>query len=187
MKINSDILLDNILDQIRQNIDEVEKLNQYELQKLTWRESQNSWNILECLSHLNLYSEQYLPSIANKIQNYKGIKDEIFISGFWGNLFAESMLPKKNQLKFKAFKNMNPTGSIVNQSAIDQFVQYQRKFMELVQFSKFVNLNEIKIETSFSQFIRLKLGDMYLFLSNHTKRHLLQIKKIELAFESTKV
>lgn len=48
-------LIESLLEQTRQIINQTEKLKNYDLQILTWKENENSWSILECLEHLNLY------------------------------------------------------------------------------------------------------------------------------------
>lgn len=93
--MQSEQLLQQLIEQTRQVINQVEKLKNYDLQRLTWREHASAWNILECLEHLNLYGDFYLPQIESKIKNSNTTTEAVFKSGLLGNYFAKSMLPKE--------------------------------------------------------------------------------------------
>ena len=174
-------LRQTLLEQVRQIINQVEKLKNYDLQTLTWRENETSWNILECLEHLNLYGDFYLPQMENKIKNSKTKADIEFKSGWLGNYFAKSMLPKEKLNKMKTFKDKNPIKRKLDKIVIDKFIDQQIKLLELLNESRKVSLSEIKIATSISTLIKLKLGDTFQFFINHIIRHLHQIDNVQAA------
>ena len=99
--MQSENLIQTLLEQTRLIINQVEKLKTCDLQTLTWKENATSWSILECLEHLNLYGDFYLPEIESKIQKSTTQADLEFKSGLLGNYFAKSMLPKDNLNKMK--------------------------------------------------------------------------------------
>lgn len=178
--MQSENLIQSLIEQTRQIINQVEKLKINDLQTLTWKENETSWNILECLEHLNLYGNFYLPEIENKIQNSKTSKADLeFKSGILGNYFAKSMLPKGKLNKMKTFKDKNPLNATLDKTVIDKFINQQIKLLDLLNQSRKVSLNKVKIETSISSLIKLKLGDTFQFFINHIIRHLNQIDKIQ--------
>src|SRR5690606_31410629 len=125
-----------------------------------------------------LYGDFYLPQIENKILN-SNTKPEIeFESGFLGNYFAKSMLPKEKLNKMKTFKDKNPLNAALDKTVIDKFMNQQIKLLELLTQSRNVSLSKVKINTSISSLIKLKLGDTFQFYINHIIRHLKQIDKI---------
>ena len=79
--MQSEKLIQTLLEQTRQIINQAEKLKSYDLNTLTWKENEISWSILECLEHLNLYGEFYLPQIESKIENSTTKNDLEFKSG----------------------------------------------------------------------------------------------------------
>ncbi len=176
--MQSEKLIQVLSEQTRQIINQAEKLKIYDLDTLKWKENQSSWNILECLEHLNLYGDFYLPQIENKIKNSKTITETEFKSGLLGDYFAKSMLPKEKLNKMKTFKGKNPLNANLNEAVIDKFINQQIKLLDLLSQSKNVSLNNVKITTSISV-IRLKLGDTFQFLINHIIRHFKQIERIE--------
>lgn len=182
--MQSEKLIHTLLEQSRQIINQAEKLKSYDLNTLTWKENEISWSILECLEHLNLYGDFYLLQMENEIKNSTSTTDIEFHSGFLGNYFAKSMLPKEKLNKMKTFKDKNPLNAKLDKSVIDRFINQQIKLLDLLNQSRNVSLNKVKIKTSISSFIKLRLGDTFQFFINHIIRHLNQIERIQTAMKN---
>ncbi|GIZ09048.1 DinB family protein [Flavobacterium sp. UMI-01] len=179
LKMQTEKLIQQLIEQTEQLLTKAEKLKLYNLDHLSWRENENSWNILECLEHLNLYGDFYLPQIESKIKKTNSLPEQEFRKGLFGNYFAKSMLPKVKPNKMKTFKDKDPVHRKLHKSVIDRFINQQVKLLELLNLSKKVNLNKVKIETSISSLIKLKLGDTFQFYINHMIRHFIQIDRLE--------
>jgi hypothetical protein len=182
--MQSENLIQLLLEKTRQIVNQAEKLKSYDLQTLMWKETNTSWSILECLEHLNLYGDFYLPQLERKIKNSTTQSDLTFKNGVLGNYFAKSMLPKEKINKMKTFKDKNPLNSNLNKSVIDRFINQQIKLLDLLNQSRNVSLNKVKIQTSISSLIKLKLGDTFQFFINHIIRHFNQIDRIQIAMKS---
>jgi len=176
--MQSEKLIQTLLEQTKQIINQAEKLKHYDLNTLTWKENKTSWSILECLEHLNLYGNFYLPQMENKIKNSTTKTELEFKSGILGNYFSKSMLPEEKLNKMKTFKDKNPLNANLDKTVIDKFINQQIKLLDLLNQSRNVNLNKVKIKISISSFIKLKLGDTFQFFINHIIRHLKQIDRI---------
>lgn len=176
--MQSEKFIQTLLEQTKHIINQADKLKSYDLNTLTWKESEISWSILECLEHLNLYGDFYLPQIENKIKNSTTKNDLKFKSGILGNYFAKSMLPKEKLNKMKTFKDKNPLNANLDKTVIDKFINQQIKLLDLLNQSRNVSLNNVKIQTSISSLIKLKLGDTFQFFINHIIRHLKQIESV---------
>ncbi len=177
--MQSEKLLQSFIEETRQLINQAEKLKTRDMDTLTWKGNPVSWNILECLEHLNLYGDFYLPQIEHKIRISRTKSDPDFNSGFLGSYFAKSMLPKEKLNKMKTFKDKNPLNEKLDKRVIDKFISQQIKLLDLLNQSRNVSLNRVKIEISIARFIKLKLGDTFQFFINHSIRHFRQIERIE--------
>ena len=177
--MRSAIFLETISKQVEATIVEVEKLKQLDYSLLTWRENVHSWNILECLEHLNLYGHFYLPQMALKIQESNSDAEPEFKPSILGNYFSKSMLPNAKLNKMKTFKDKNPINTKLDIGVIDVFLNQQYQLRQIIQQAQKVSLNKVKIETSISTWIKLKLGDAFQFYVNHILRHLVQIDRIK--------
>lgn len=176
--MKTDNLIQQLIDQTFKILDHVEKLKSFDLETLTWRADMSSWNILECIEHLNRYADYYLPAIKRAIGNSCSTAETEFKSGLWGSYFAQIMLPKKKMFKMKTFKSKNPIHLELNTEVIHKFIEQQNELINLLMQSRYVSLNKIKIKTSISALLRFKLGDTYQFYINHILRHLTQIENI---------
>jgi hypothetical protein len=178
MTIPSEKLIQDLIERSRINIKKAEKLNLLSIEKLNWRAEKNSWSILECVEHLNLYGEFYIPEIKKRIENSKNQPKENFKSGFLGDYFAKSMLPKEKLNKMKTFKDKNPIGSKLDKSTIDNFILQQEQILNLLEKAREVDLNKTKTAISISKWIKLKMGDTFRVVIYHNERHLVQANKI---------
>jgi hypothetical protein len=135
--------------------------------------------MLECLEHLNLYGDFYLPQIENHISGASHKSEIEFKSGILGSYFANSMLPKGKLNKMKTFKDKNPLHADLDKTVIDRFLNQQFKLLDLLNEARKVSLNKVKIPISIATFVKLKLGDTFQFFINHMLRHLNQIEDIK--------
>ena len=177
--MQSEKLIESLIIQTNQIIHQVQNLRDLELSHLTWRENPDSWNILECLEHLNLYGAFYLPEIEDKMTESTALSEAEFTSGFLGNYFVKSILPQENLKKIKTFKNKNPLNAKLDKETLEKFIKQQRQLLDLLHQSRTISLNKVRIKTTISPFIKIKLGDAFQFLINHIIRHLKQIEKVK--------
>ena len=178
MKIDQIKLIEDLTLRTQAIIQSMEKYRTLKLTSLNFKATPQSWSILECLEHLNLYGDFYLKEIETRILNAKAKPGVTFESGLLGNYFANSMLPKNGKInKMKTFKDKDPSGSSLTPNTIDRFLKQQQRIIELLQLAKGVDLN--KTRTSITvPIIKLKLGDTFRFIIYHTQRHMLQIERV---------
>ena len=197
MKIQTEALVTDLMNRTRQLISEAEALKERSEEQLNNKQHAESWSALECLEHLNLYGRFYLPEIEKRIAEQlslsspsvppdeflsgqalqRGKEASVFKSGWLGNYFANSMLPKEKLNKMKTFKNMNPLNSKLDKKVIDEFISQQREMLRLLEESRKVSLNKTRTTISISKLIKLKLGDTFRFVIYHNQRHMVQATK----------
>ncbi|MDX1446941.1 DinB family protein [Lishizhenia sp.] len=148
-----------------------------DLATLNDKADENSWSILECIEHLNLYGDFYNPSLTKSLEKAPPAKSANYKPGFFGNYFTQSMYPKEKLNKMKTFKDKNPAGSTLNLQHLDRFIGQQKEFLHLLELAKKKNLN-FRTPISISKWFKLKLGDTFHFVSAHNERHIQQAKRI---------
>ncbi|WP_306349719.1 DinB family protein [Flavobacterium sp. '19STA2R22 D10 B1'] len=185
MKIQSNSLISDLTATVQKHIGYAEHLKGRPLQELNYKATPESWSILECLGHLNLYGNFYLPEIEQRIRVSKTKAETDFKTGILGNYFANSMLPKAKLNKMKTFKNMNPNNERLNQTILDLFIAQQNRMLTLLHQSKSISLNKTKTSISITSLLKLKLGDTFRFVIYHNERHIQQAKRAEITALST--
>lgn len=178
MTTSTENLINELIDLTQEHLAFAESLLLKTDAELNKRLTNESWSVLECLEHLNLYGNFYLPEIKNRIETSTTKTTTEFKSGWLGNYFAQSMLPKENLNKMKAFKSMNPIHSSLSKNTVTVFIDQQKQLLDLLNASRNVNLNKVKTNISITTLIKLKLGDTFRFIIYHNKRHVVQAQKV---------
>jgi len=151
--------------------------------KLTSRTSDKSWNVLECLEHLNLYGDYYLPECKKAIQKASRIKERpgsTYAPGWLGNYFANMMKVKEQGklVKYSTFKDKNPLNTNLTSNVLQKFLKQQKDLLEILKAAEQVNMEKAAVPITISRFIRLKLGDTLRFVVYHNERHLEQALRV---------
>lgn len=178
MKYKSLALLEQLSTQTREHMAFVESLKTLPLDDLNKRPHKGSWNTLECIAHLNLYGNFYLPEISKRMAASQSKTASYFNSGLLGNYFAKSILPKDRPNKMKTFQEMDPIYKQLDKNELAIFLEQQEKFLQLLEQAKYKDLGKIRTNISINKWIKIRLGDTFRFLVNHNIRHIVQIKNI---------
>jgi hypothetical protein len=144
--------------------------------QLQFKKRPEQWSILECIEHLNLYGDFYLPAIEKSIVGHKNKGTvTMFKSGLLGNYFANLMKAKDGKIfKMKTPADKNPLGSELNLTTIDRFLKQQGLLKSLLNQARQCDLTHAKVPISLAKFMKLRLGDTFRFFVYHIERHVLQ-------------
>lgn len=174
MKLRTDQLISELTALTHQNIEDAEYMLEKSMQELNWKVDSTGWSALECIAHLNRYSDFYLPELKYRINQQNAPSEDTFIPGFFGNYFANTIRLNERMKKMKTPKEMNPLGSILSKDTLLQFIVDQHAMISLLEDAKSISLNKTKTAISISKLIKLKLGDTLRFVVYHNERHMLQ-------------
>jgi hypothetical protein len=177
MEFNTATLLQELSERVQTHLDFAHSLEQLPEAQLNAKKDAKSWSALECLEHLNLYGNFYIPEIKKRMHASSAPASEVFKSGRFGNKSAESMLPKEGMKTMKTFKSKNPIYSQLDASTVIQtFIHQQKEFLDLVEIAKTKNLTKIKTVLTLP-LLKFRLGDTFRFVIYHNERHVVQAKK----------
>ncbi len=180
MKTENKILINDLLERINQATQRAHALKEISLEKLNHKSSAQSWSALQCIEHLNLYGDFYLPEIEKQLSGKPKVNfNYIFKSGVIGNYFANLMLPKKTGSikKMEAPIDKTPATSDLTLLTIDRFLKQAEKLKQLLHQADQVDLTKTKTAISLTKLIRLRLGDTLRFVVFHIERHLTQAER----------
>ncbi len=179
MQLETKALIQELLTLSHQSTKVVTQFKSLPLEDLNFRETENSWSVLQCLEHLNKYGEYYLPEIEKQILS-NPIQSEAkpFQSGVLGNYFANLMQVKNGQVKkMKSPKDKAPSNSTLNTLTIDKFLKQQERLIQLLTDAQAIDLTKAKTPISLTKWIKLRLGDTLRFYVYHIDRHIIQAQK----------
>ncbi|MGB0862634.1 MAG: DinB family protein [Saprospiraceae bacterium] len=138
-----------------------------------------SWSILECLEHLNIYARYYQPAITKALQKAsKSNSNTTYSNGWFGKMSIDGIKPS-NTKKQKTLKKYNPTTSQLSLSVVDEFWQNNAKWEEIIEMSFTIDINQRAVPVEFLKLIKMKIGDALCFAIQHEARHIQQISTIK--------
>ena len=73
MAFKTDQLIEELINLCKNHIYEAERYQKMDLETLNWKETPDRWSILECLEHLNLYGDFYIPEIRKRMADISAI------------------------------------------------------------------------------------------------------------------
>ncbi len=179
MKIDSNILIDELIELSESATLTVQGFKKLSIEQLNYKRDTDTWSILECIEHLNLYGDYYLPAIEQSMLKQKPKHEKmIFKSGLLGNYFANLMQVKNGKMmKMKSPKDKNPNQSILSITTLDRFLKQQESLKNLLVQARSIDLTKTKVSISIAKYIKLRLGDTFRFFIYHIERHVLQAEK----------
>lgn len=153
------------------------------------RPTSNTWSVADCLEHLCLYGDFYIPVISQFVDTlHKTGSEKQFRAGLVGNYFANSMKIQANgkaKTSMNTFKDKNPIFLPIDKDILDRFMNQQTQYLSILEKSKSVDLNKKGIPITIAQWFKLKLGDALRFSIYHNERHIIQairaLEKVEKA------
>ena len=176
MTINREELISDLLARTEGATAKVKALKHLTTEELNAREFEGRWSALECIEHLNLYGDFYLPEIESRIlKQQPSPAATVFRSGIIGNYFAGLMQVKNGKLtKMSSPADKNPIGSELSPTTLDRFLKQQERLKALLEESRSIDLTKTKSAISLSRWITLRLGDTFRFFVYHIERHVQQ-------------
>ncbi|CAN5503926.1 DinB family protein [soil metagenome] len=180
MQINKDELLSELINLTEKAITAVKKFKTLNATQLNLKNTSVQWSVLECIEHLNLYGDFYLPIIQNQLLGTSRRGNfPIFKAGIIGNYFADLMKIDNGKIqKMKAPKDKNPVDSSLSITTLDRFLKQAQLLQTLLKQAYTADLTKIKTTISLTKFIKLRLGDTLRFYVYHIERHIVQAEKM---------
>ncbi len=147
---------------------------------LNFKRNPHEWNILECLEHLNLYGDFYLPAIEAQLMEHQKTTVLSYKPGILGNYFVKMIRIQEKQKKMSTSSDKNPVkqSRALSPTTIDRFLRQQERLKALLERAQWLDLGKIKTPVSISRLIRLKLGDTLRFVVYHNERHVVQAERM---------
>jgi hypothetical protein len=177
MKADQDQFIGELLSLTDKAIEAVKGFRNLPLKDLNHKSSPDAWSALECIEHLNLYGNFYLPEIEKQLLNSAPAEGpRIYKSGLVGDYFVTS-IQAGNGKKMKSPREMDATNSTLSITTIDRFLKQLDKLKILLHESRKADLARVKTAISLTRLIKLRLGDTFRFLVYHNERHILQAQR----------
>src|SRR5271166_5936963 len=148
------------------------------LEQLNWRPKPDAWSIGQCIQHLVITNEVYLPAIAASLEGCRPDQVEQIVPGGFGRWFIRKYIqPSPDTGRARAPKKIEP-GKHVETSVLDAFLRSNAGMRELIRRANNYNVNRIRFKNPFIPLLRFTIGTGFEIVSKHQSRHLLQAEGV---------
>ena len=147
------------------------------LAQLNWQPSPSSWSVGQCLEHLAISTELYLPPIGEALDHAPaGAVDEI-APGAPSRWFIRSFIAPSS-MKAKAPGKIAPRSSI-DGAVLDRYLNAHSAARDLVLRAANYDVNRIRFKNPFIPLLRFTVGTGLEIISKHAMRHLQQAERVK--------
>jgi hypothetical protein len=173
-------LLENLRQQTETNLQKAIEWQMRPTETLEKKPAPGKWNAAQCLEHLNFYSRHYQPAMEKAMNSGKAKPEHHFKPGWLGAWFTRQMEPRPDgqvPYKMQAPAQARPSETPDARAVLAEFIDHQEHMLRLIEKAEKVSLSRLRVPISIATWIRLKLGDTFLFMAAHHRRHLLQAER----------
>lgn len=165
--------------QVQEMINQVHQFQKLDEETLNQNPTPDGWSVLECIAHLNLYSDFYINEFENRITRSSHPASQFHSATWFGKICFGNMLPKNNTAPkpMSTFKKMNPIYSDVDHLELSKFLKQQQYFLNVLDMAEKVSLSKTKCNITLP-LLKLNLGDTLKFYTYHNVRHIWQAQNV---------
>lgn len=146
--------------------------------QLNWTPGPGEWSVGQCLDHLCVASEVYLPPMSSALAGSRLAPVAEITPGWFGRFFIRTYIePSAGTRRAKAPKKIAPRAH-VEPSVLERFIRNNAEARALVLRAAKYDVNRIRFKNPFIPLLRFPVGTGLEILSRHQRRHLLQAERI---------
>jgi hypothetical protein len=149
-------------------------------EQLNWKPSASEWSVAQCLEHLLVSNEGFIPIIKKvKRGEYKrSFKERLpVLPRLFGSLVLNAVKPETPR-KLKAGKSFEPSTSEIAPDIVSRFEAQQKVIAEHMGSTEELDLRKIIITSPVASFVTYSLFDGYQIIVAHDQRHVAQAKRV---------
>jgi hypothetical protein len=145
--------------------------------QLNWH-ADGAWGVGQCLDHLRLTNEVYLPAISAALESAPGSKvEEIHLGGLSRWCIRKLIEPSPGGARARAPKKIVPAPQ-PRPDVLEAFLRSNEAVRELVARAGEYDVNRIRFRNPFIPLLRFTVGAGLEIVAKHQSRHLLQAERV---------
>ena len=147
-------------------------------EQLNWKPRPDAWSVGQCLEHLRITNEVYLPAISRALEGRQPVKVQDVNLGWFSRWFIRNYIaPNPGGRRARAPKKSEPATEV--QSLILQaFLSSNEVARRLVRRASDFDVNRIRFNNPFLPLLRFTVGTGLEIVAKHQGRHLLQAEGV---------
>ncbi|HKO20031.1 MAG TPA: DinB family protein [Acidobacteriaceae bacterium] len=147
-------------------------------EQFNWQPAPGRWSVGQCLEHLCITNEAYLPAIVGALREKPDAPVEQIVPGKIGGWFLRNFIePSAQGKRAPAPPKIRPTAR-VGLSVVDRFLSGNLSCRDVILTARSKDVNRICFWNPLLKGIRFTVGTGFQIISEHERRHLLQAERV---------
>lgn len=156
--------------------------------QFNWQPGPDRWSIGQCIEHLNITTERYLPVLRQAQADARArgrLRSGPYALGLVESWFLRSMEPPPRR-RFRSGKGFVATADLDPATTMERFRTLNAQFDECIRAAEGIDLKTVKVKSQFGP-VSWTMNGTFLLLLAHQRRHLWQAREVrkEPSFPST--
>lgn len=138
-----------------------------------------SWSASECVAHLSISTEEFLPVLREAIETARkrGLKPEKRASmDLLGRVLRWFLEPPVRK-KVNTAARFVPKAVRAKAEALNEFLSLQRQLVEVIRGASDIPLSRVKVVSPFDKRVKYNLYSAFRVIAAHQRRHLWQAEQ----------
>jgi DinB superfamily len=149
-------------------------------EQLNWKPRPDAWSVGQCLEHLHLANEVYLPAISLALEGRQPVKVQDVNLSWLSRWFIRNYIaPNPQGTQARAPKKIEPAKE-VHPLILQSFLRSNQEARQLVRRAGDFDVNLIRFKNPFIPLLRFTVGTGLEIIPKHQSRHLLQAERVRL-------
>jgi DinB superfamily len=145
----------------------------------TVRPHPHSWSAAECLSHLSISSEMFLPVLAEALETAEKrgiVSDKPPKMDLLGRVLRWFLEPPIRQ-RLKTAAPFVPKSVRAKNEAFGEFSSLQERLLQMLRDARGIDLGKVKVVSPFDKRVRYNVYSAFRIIAAHQRRHLWQAEQ----------
>ena len=156
-------------------------------EQLNWQPAPGKWSIGQCLEHLCITNEAYIPAIRDSLtgKSARRFQESVpeIAPGWMARWFIRNYIEPSAQSKRAGAPKKIAPAARVELSVVDRFLHSNLAIRDLVRQAAGYDVNRIRFWNPFLPGIRFTAGTGLQLMAGHERRHLLQAERVKASGE----
>ena len=146
--------------------------------QLNWQPAPGCWSVGQCLEHLCITNEAYLPAIVAALREKQDAPVEQIVPGWFAGWFLRSFIePSPQGKRVPAPSKIRPT-VLVGLPVLERFLSGNQGCQGVILSARNKDVNRIRFWNPLLKGIRFTVGTGLEIIAGHERRHLLQAERV---------
>ena len=174
----------NALESVEQELNEAtdrarQLVGSTEARLFTVRPDPSSWSASECISHLNIATETFLPVLRAAVEEARkrDLRAKREPSMDWLGWFLRWMMEPPVRSRMRTTAPFVPRAVRARAESIAEFIALQGRLIAILKQGTEIGLDRVKIVSPFDKRVKYNLFSAFRILAAHQRRHLWQAEQ----------